>query len=686
MSFDEQGVGVTGFYRAQENRTTSLVEEAQSTHKRSSKSKGSSLKLRRMLLAAVVGGAMIAVPQVARATVVDNGGGNYELQDAGNTATQTVTHDDATVTTTSDFSVNTTTGGAVSITGDGSISYDDGGDNNDLTTTSSSDDGLNIGSAGDIAGGNDGSVIVVSGGTITSNDDGIYAYNNEAGDISITTSGDVTGDADGGGIGGGIYLVNSGADSTIISTGQVSGATGIYANNNGTGSTEITNTRTVTGTTDDGIHAYNNILSTDLTIEANNVSGADYGIYARNDGTGATEITSTGTVTGTTIDGILAVNNGTDLTINANNVEGADYGINATNNGTRITSVTNSGTVQGGTAGVRLQTASTTNPATLIINSGSLVQNSSNDSADLAIQIVGATGGTAAVANSGDVLGTVDLGDEDDTFTNDGSWSFTDDSTFGAGNNTLHNNGLILATNSSGIYNTTISGVDHVIDSGDIVLQNGIAGDVLTITNGGTRIYETAGSNSFYSDVDLNTGLADKLHVDNVVTGSVGPNGVRPNVVNGLGQPTTGDGIKIINVDGTSDDDAFILSSGAFTGGLYSYDLGQGNVDTQSWFLQSAVRAEAAAAGVLPVLGSRTALSTLSNLHDRQRDVEVFSDNANSRKGVWGRVFGQSNDFRTNDTNDFGFNSKVWGVQAGLDLKASDDGNGNRKYAGLYIA
>jgi outer membrane autotransporter protein len=92
------------------------------------------------------------------------------------------------------------------------------------------------------------------------------------------------------------------------------------------------------------------------------------------------------------------------------------------------------------------------------------------------------------------------------------------------------------------------------------------------------------------------------------------------------------------------------------------------------------------ATGVLPILGSRTALSTLSNLHDRQRDENALSNDDETRKGVWGRVFGQSNDYNSNDANDFGFNSRVWGVQAGLDLMASGDNLGNRKYAGLYVA
>ncbi|MBL4622528.1 MAG: hypothetical protein JKY89_09025, partial [Immundisolibacteraceae bacterium] len=65
----------------------------------------------------------------------------------------------------------------------------------------------------------------------------------------------------------------------------------------------------------------------DLTINAAAVSGAKYGVNARNIGSGALTITTSGAVTGTNDDGIYARNAGTDLTINAASVTGGIRGI-----------------------------------------------------------------------------------------------------------------------------------------------------------------------------------------------------------------------------------------------------------------------------------------------------------------------------------------------------------------------
>jgi len=104
---------------------------------------------------------------------------------------------------------------------------------------------------------------------------------------------------------------------------------GITARNYGIGALSIT-TQAVTGTTDDGIDALND--GTSLTIITNGaVIGDDRGIYANNQGNGALMIT-TQAVTGTNENGIYAYNRGTDLTINAQGaVTGGDDGIEARN-------------------------------------------------------------------------------------------------------------------------------------------------------------------------------------------------------------------------------------------------------------------------------------------------------------------------------------------------------------------
>jgi autotransporter family porin len=122
---------------------------------------------------------------------------------------------------------------------------------------------------------------------------------------------------------------------------------GIYAENSGTGALSLTSTGTATGVSGNGIYAFNSSTGTNLTLTANNVTGGDYGIRAFNYGTGALSITSTGTATGTgvTSRGIYAENSGTDLTVTSNNATGVAYGIIAENYGTGALSLTSTGAV-----------------------------------------------------------------------------------------------------------------------------------------------------------------------------------------------------------------------------------------------------------------------------------------------------------------------------------------------------
>src|SRR4051794_31535406 len=87
------------------------------------------------------------------------------------------------------------------------------------------------------------------------------------------------------------------------------GYRGIKAKNYGTGALTITATGTVTGTSGDGINARSGPNGTDLTIDAAAVSGGKYGILARKYGTGVLSVTTTGTVTGSNGAGISARNN-----------------------------------------------------------------------------------------------------------------------------------------------------------------------------------------------------------------------------------------------------------------------------------------------------------------------------------------------------------------------------------------
>ena len=188
--------------------------------------------------------------------------------------------------------------------------------------------------------------------TVTGGWNGIYADNGGTGETSVSATGLVQG-ADGTGI-----AVSNQATATdlTIEAATVTGAvSGISALNLGTGTTSITATGTVTGTSQHGIRAINEAATTEnLLVYAADVSGGIDGIYAENFGTGATAIDASGAVTGGD-DGIYAMNaaTATDLSIDAVDVAGGTYGVNASNSGTGSTRVTKTGTVQGGEAGIR---------------------------------------------------------------------------------------------------------------------------------------------------------------------------------------------------------------------------------------------------------------------------------------------------------------------------------------------
>jgi len=563
----------------------------------------------------------------------------------------------------------------------------------------------------------------------------IAAANHGTGGINIDTTagevkavhytdpanGDYTPDATGTASGISALIDNGNATGNLdVTTGDVTGGLwGIHAVNAGTGDVNINTVgtdgeATVMGSLPgplgdfDGIYAQNN--QGNVNVTAHNVYGDDHGIHV---------------VTNSSVD-----------------------------NATRSGNVTVDGTVAGYYAGIYQWGFTSQN--TIIEEGGVVKTIDFSDPAtpdvpkDFAPEVASTrdaividgwhddsgVGLANTVTNAGTIIGNIISVDEGtETITNTGIWNNAGGaSNLTAGDDTFNNEvgGSYLAANLVGATTTTLYNTETVNDNGgDFVMQNrderitgdpasndpmdpaystysAYVGDVISMPQ---STFNTGGGNLLV-DTDIANGLSDELHVQNITLGQVtnpsdpsGPTVAAPTLVNvnvtdGLGQPTApyhnGDGILVANVTGTSDADALQLDS-ELRGGLYTYSLQQGandiaNNGTQSWYLQAGLNAEALAAGSASVMGSRSALASLSNLHDRQRDVETLDDYSESRKGVWGRVFGQGNDFETNvsdgsgTTATSGFESDLWGVQAGLDFLAKGDEAGNRKYAGLYLA
>jgi len=154
------------------------------------------------------------------------------------------------------------------------------------------------------------------------------------------------------------FVLNSSVGQTNITFTDTNSAAitgsgyGISAYNHGTGATSVTTTGTVNGIGSLGIGMYvaNANTATNLTISAASVTGGAAGISAKNFGTGATGVTASGAVSSAAIaSGIMVASHGTNLTVSTAGVTGGTTGIKASSYGTGAMSVTASGAVVGTT-------------------------------------------------------------------------------------------------------------------------------------------------------------------------------------------------------------------------------------------------------------------------------------------------------------------------------------------------
>jgi len=254
-----------------------------------------------------------------------SGSGGTYLCSGALTTTQALTGAPLNVSTDPPFSINSS-GDAFTLTGTGGVTFTD-----------------NYGSA------------------VTGSGYGIVATNDTSGDITITSTGPVTG----GSYSSGIVAVNSGGGVTIEAAEVCAGRYGIGGlNQSSSGALTITSTGTVSALSAIGVFGAGYGSAVTITTEGN-VSGV-WGVYGGNLGSGATLITSNGSMTGTAGRGIGASNGdrgptdvygnlvapgdkyGMDLTVVATGtVVGQEHGIFADNYGSGALSITAAGDVSG---------------------------------------------------------------------------------------------------------------------------------------------------------------------------------------------------------------------------------------------------------------------------------------------------------------------------------------------------
>ncbi len=170
--------------------------------------------------------------------------------------------------------------------------------------------------------------------------------------------------------------------------------------------------------------------------------------------------------------------------------------------GCTVTVATRAGApVSGGEAGIRATSGTGT---TIFV--GDALSSADGPALD-------ADGAAAAVTigASGSITGRIDLTDNNDTLTNNGTLFATRSSDFGAGTDAFVNNGQIVAANGA----VSLAGLETLSNTGLIDLRDGAADDVLTLPGA----YSGGGAAALGVDVIAGTG-SDRLVVGGAATGS----------------------------------------------------------------------------------------------------------------------------------------------------------------------
>ncbi len=483
-----------------------------------------------------------------------------------------------------------------------------------VTVTTSSgfgiDTSVNGGAALELSAYGDGSLTFTdaNAATITADETGIYAFNDAGLALSISTSGIVTSNN---AIGISGYNTKYSTDLTVTAQAAVTGGTnGIATFNYGSGVTTITTTAAVTGTNTAGISSIS-IDGASTTIAAMEpVTGGQVGVGALSFGSGPVSITTTGIVVGTDYAGIYASTYPSGLTIDAQaNVSSEVTGIFARSYDSL--SITTAGVVQGDTGYGVYSYTGIGNLASITLNSPTIVSAPTSGRA-----ISNNYSDSAITVNTGaSVLGSIILGDGSDDLTFAGG-DFSGVTTFDGGDDADVADGFIdtlTFAGSSGMLiaadvinwesivveagsTVTFDGIENLItpslsNAGEVNTQDGAVGDSLTLSGdfsgGGTLSLDTvADDGSGGSDIFIIQGDASGTTTINIAN------------TGGAGGQTTGDGILVVQVDGTSPADGFSMAP--FIVGEFEYSLVQVG---SNWYLQSQNQNPALPAIAIPTIG-----------------------------------------------------------------------------------
>ncbi|MEO6906531.1 MAG: autotransporter domain-containing protein, partial [Abditibacteriaceae bacterium] len=239
-----------------------------------------------------------------------------------------------------------------------------------------------------------------------------------------------------------------------------------------------------------------------------------------------------------------------------------------------------------------------------------------------------------------------------------------------------------FSVDSSSTFNNTATGDTSFADytNGHYIFAPPSTSATLTVgnftANPGSSITMNVfadGGNSSANQVIINTSYSgSQTQIIPVVTGGSG------NLPNG--------GIILVQYNGALPITNANFYSDPVNSGIYTYT---GNVSNSRFLLSSQLNSAVVGASVLPALGARTILATLPSVQDRMHAPRLSVTGTglgDANKGIWARLSGSSDKYRTDGNDGTGFDTSLYAVQAGYDFMAKKDTNGGRSYAGLYLA
>jgi outer membrane autotransporter protein len=179
--------------------------------------------------------------------------------------------------------------------------------------------------------------------------------------------------------------------------------------------------------------------------------------------------------------------------------------------------------------------------------------------------------------------------------------------------------------------------------------------------------------------------------------------------VGGLGAKTTGNGIEVVEAQGTTGNGIFTLGNHRVAAGAYEYNLFQGNAagvndpdSANDWYLRSRVRSEIPLYKSVPTVLNGYTHTLIDTMHERVGDqyahdeaslggvalssANTASNSQNSENGAWLRVIGTNGKFGNNSISDPRFFQTNQILQVGFDLYRRTGEDRSRDYAGLYTS